>query len=97
MRDGQTRSFEESTPLPADPGGEIEASDLIPSLSRTRYNVLMSSALTTGGLEPPAPDVRVNVTVSETDHIEEYDPPILLPAGRPLSRTSTTSDASTTG
>ena len=97
MRDGQTRSFEESTPLPVDPGGEIEASDLIPSLSRTRYNVLMSSALTTGGLEPPAPDVRVNVTVSETDHIEEYDLPILLPAGRPLSRTSPTSDASTTG
>ena len=97
VRDGQRRAFEQGTPLPVDPGGEIEASCLIPSLARTRYNVLMSSALTTGGLEPPAPDVRVNVTVSETDHIEEYDPPILLPAARPLSRTSTTSAASTTG
>src|SRR5699024_4143039 len=49
VRDGQCRAFEQGTPLPVDPGGEIEASCLIPSLARTRYNILMSSALATGG------------------------------------------------
>jgi hypothetical protein len=84
VRDGQSRAFEAGTPLPVDPGGEIETSGLIPSLSRTRYNVLMSSALTTGGLETPTPDVRVNVTVPVMTLLGQSDAPGMLDGTTPI-------------
>src|SRR5699024_12029214 len=74
-RDGQRCALEQGTPLPVEPGGEIEASCLIPSLARTRYNVLMSSALATGGAAAPAPHVRVNVTVPVMTLLGQSDAP----------------------
>lgn len=84
VRDGQRRAFEQGTPLPVDPGGEIEASCLIPSLARTRYNVLLSSALATGGVEAPAPQVRVNVTVPVMTLLGQSDAPGMLDGTTPL-------------
>ena len=84
VRDGQRRAFEQGTPLPVDPGGEIEASCLIPSLARTRYNVLMSSALATGDAAPPPPQVRVNVTVPVMTLLGQSDAPGMLDGTIPL-------------
>lgn len=84
VRDGQRCALEQGTPLPVDPGGEIEASCLIPSLARTRYNVLMSSALATGGAAAPAPHVRVNVTVPVMTLLGQSDAPGMLDGTIPL-------------
>jgi len=84
VRDGQRRAFEQGTPLPVDPGGEIEASCLIPTLARTRYNVLMSSTLATGGAAAPPPQVRVNVTVPAMTLLGQSDAPGMLDGTTPI-------------
>jgi hypothetical protein len=84
VRDGQRRAFEQGTTLPVDPGGEIEASCLIPTLARTRYNVLMSSALATGGAAIATAEVRVNVTVPAMTLLGQSDAPGMLDGTIPI-------------
>ncbi|GAA1490347.1 HNH endonuclease signature motif containing protein [Brachybacterium sacelli] len=84
VKNSQLAALEDGTPLPADPGGVIESTGEVPTISGTRYTVLMGAVLDTDGVEVPTTRFRVNVTVPFMTLLGESDAPGVLDGTTPI-------------
>lgn len=63
VQQAQRHALASGAPIPVDPRGEVSQSQTAATLTRIRYDLLMSASFETGGTGVPADRFRINVTV----------------------------------
>lgn len=90
VKDAQVQALLDGTPIPCDPGGEIERTFELPSIAALRYELLRGALLDTDGVAVPAPRFRMTVTVPVMSLMGESDAPAVLdgviPIPAPMAR-----------
>lgn len=90
VKNAQVDALQDGTAIPCDPGGVIDRTFDLPSITALRYELLRGALLDTDGVEMPAPRFRMNVTVPALTLMGESDAPGMLdgviPIPAPMAR-----------
>lgn len=84
VKDAQVQALMDGTPIPCDPGGEIERTFDLPSITALRYELLRGALLDTAGVRVPEPRFRMTVTVPALSLMGESDAPGMLDGLTPI-------------